>query len=230
VKAFVAALAALVVVACPSAGAGPAHLRVLFVGNSLTAANDLPAMVAAIGASRHVAIDVEAYAPGGYALEDHWADGRALGELRTGHFDAVVMQQGPSSLPESGANLTEWARRWAAEARADGARPALLTVWPERERSYAFPDVIRHYRAAARSAGAASFPAGLAWKLALARGLRLYGPDGFHPSPLGTYLAALVTYAGLTGELPRTLPRAGGVAPRGAVARVLRAAASAAAR
>ena len=28
----------------------------------------------------------------------------------------------------------------------------------------------------------------------------LYGPDGFHPSPLGTYLAALVVTGGLTGK------------------------------
>jgi len=228
VKLFLLAAAAALLVACPSAGAAPAHLRVLFVGNSLTAANDLPGMVAAIGAARGVPIDVETYAPGGYALEDHWADGRALDELRTGHYDVVVMQQGPSSLPESGANLTEWAKRWADEARADGTRPALLTVWPERERTYAFPDVIRHYGAAAREAGAGLFPAGLAWKLALPHGVRLYGPDHFHPSRLGTYLAALVTYAGLTGELPRTLPRAGGVAPKAAVARVLRRAAAAA--
>ena len=32
--------------------------------------------------------------------------------------------------------------------------------------------------------------------------LPLYGPDGFHPSPLGTYLAALVVDAGLTGQQP----------------------------
>ena len=30
----------------------------------------------------------------------------------------------------------------------------------------------------------------------------LYGPDNFHPSPLGTYLAALTVYSGLTGRSP----------------------------
>ena len=191
---------------CHSATAAPKHLRVLFVGNSLTAANDLPSLVAKIAAGRHVTIETRTFAPGGYALEDHWADGAALAALRQGGWDAVVLQQGPSSLPESGANLTEWAARWAGEARSAGARPALFTVWPERERSYAFPDVIRHYAAAARTARAALFPAGVAWRYALARGARLYGPDGFHPSAQGSYLAAIVIYAGLTGELPRNLP------------------------
>ncbi|HVX88834.1 MAG TPA: hypothetical protein VG940_07910, partial [Gemmatimonadales bacterium] len=32
--------------------------------------------------------------------------------------------------------------------------------------------------------------------------LALYGPDNFHPSPLGTYLAALAVYSGLTGRSP----------------------------
>jgi hypothetical protein len=35
----------------------------------------------------------------------------------------------------------------------------------------------------------------------------LYGPDGFHPAPLGTYLAALVVYEGITGHDARLLPQ-----------------------
>ena len=118
------ALAALLVVllACVAAGGAGAqqrHLRVLFVGNSLTATNDLPATVAAIARGvGHTTIDVQMVAPGGYALEDHWANGDALAALRTGRFDVVVLQQGPSSLPESRVNLIEWTKRWADEARA----------------------------------------------------------------------------------------------------------------
>ena len=63
--------------------------------------------------------------------------------------------------------------------------------------------MIRHYAAAAQDAHAALFPAGLAWRYGLSHKLKLYGADGFHPSPVGTYLTALVVYAGLTGELPR---------------------------
>jgi hypothetical protein len=38
------------------------------------------------------------------------------------------------------------------------------------------------------------------------RRLPLYGPDVFHPSPLGTYLAAAVVYRGLRLK-PARLPR-----------------------
>ncbi len=142
------------------------------------------------------------------SLEDHWLSTGAREALAAGSWDAVVLQQGPSSLPESRAHLVRWAKRWADEARKHGARPALLTVWPERERLSALPDVIASYAAAAEESGAALLPAGTAWRAAWRRdpALALYGPDGLHPSELGTELAALVVYAGLTRTSPRGLP------------------------
>jgi hypothetical protein len=195
-----------------SVSAANTPLRVLFVGNSLTAANNLPALVHALAAvSAGPEIETAAIAPGGYALEDHWADGDAQRALESGDWDVVVMQQGPSSLPDSRTNLVEWSKKWADDARVHGVRPAILTVWPEQYRaSYAFADVIRSYRAAALESGSLLLPAGAAWRLALQKTprLRLYGPDGFHPSPLGSYLAALVVYGGLTGHMPTALPAA----------------------
>ena len=46
------------------------------------------------------------------------------------------------------------------------------------------------------------FPAGQAWVSALSHdpSLPIYGTDGYHPAPLGTYLAALVVYEGITGH------------------------------
>src|SRR4051812_35246600 len=125
-------LLVFLVLGCGSAAADGRHLRVLLLGNSLTYTNDLPGMLEAFGAAAGTTIETKTFAPGGYSLEDHWADGAARATLDEGGWDAVVMQQGPSSLPSSGQNLTEWSKRWAAEARAHGARPALWTVWPDR--------------------------------------------------------------------------------------------------
>ncbi len=36
--------------------------------------------------------------------------------------------------------------------------------------------------------------------------IELYGPDAFHPSALGSYLAAVVMYEQLSGRDPRALP------------------------
>ena len=183
-------------------------LRVLFIGNSLTATNDLPAMVVALGARRGRAIQVETRAPGGFALEDHWNLTDVRDRLARGGLDWVVMQQGPSSLPESGVNLRQWSLVFADASRAAGATPALLTVWPEWYRRGVFAAVIGNYREAARESGSVLMPAGAVWKASLARAPRLplYGGDGFHPSPLGTYAAAVTVYARLTGTSPIGLP------------------------
>ncbi len=199
-------LLALVTAGCAQAvrSDGEQPLRVLFVGNSLTQTNDLPAVVATLARGLGTEIEYETIAPGGMSLEDHWNAGRVPAEIATGVWDAVVLQQGPSALPESQANLREWAGRLAEHARRHGARPALLTVWPEAHRANVLGDVIASYANAAEAADAELYPAGVAWQAAWSRtpGLPLYGPDGFHPSPLGTYLAALVVAAGLTGEQP----------------------------
>ena len=216
-----AVLAAAALALGGASGAGgqpPTALRVLFIGNSLTATNDLPSVVAGIATRSGRRLDYRTIAPGGFALEDHWSSGESRSALATGRWDAIVLQQGPSALPESQANLREWAIRWAAEARARGARPALLTVWPESYRRSALRDVIGSYRRAAAAAGAELLPGGGAWREAWNCGpVALYGPDGFHPSLLGTYAAALVVY----GRLFRA-PIVGGAPPPGVRRRTAR--------
>jgi hypothetical protein len=194
----------------------PSALRVLFLGNSLTATNDLPATVARIASRSGRRLEYRTVAPGGYALEDHWNHDESRAALGGGRWDVVVMQQGPSALPESEANLREFALRWSAEARASGARLALLTVWPESYRRGALTEVIASYRRAATRAQAELLPGGDAWRRAwqCEPGTPLYGRDGFHPSELGTYTAALVVY----GRLFRA-PLVGGKPPSGVAPR-----------
>jgi hypothetical protein len=196
-----APLVAVVALAFCAGGsaARPLPLRVLFVGNSLTETNDLPAVVAGLARSHGRALEYRTITFGGYALEDHWSQGDARAALATRSWDVVVMQQGPSALPESQVNLRAWAIQWADEAAKFGTRTALLTVWPESYRRGALVDVIASYRRAAQAAGAELLPAGDAWRLAwrCEPRLPLYGPDGFHPGTLGTYAAALVVYGRL---------------------------------
>jgi lysophospholipase L1-like esterase len=179
--------------------ADAAPLRVLFVGNSLTATNDLPARVASLAAAAGRRVEAESVAVGGFSLEDHWRQGDARSLLATRAFDVIVLQQGPSTLPESRTHLRTWVGRFAAAARAAGTRPAVLGVWPESSRRSALGRAIESYAAAARSARAQLLPAGAAWRAAWAcdRRTPLYGDDGFHPSVLGTYAAALVVFGGL---------------------------------
>ena len=69
---------------------------------------------------------------GGFSLEDHWNQGTAQRRIAEGGWSVVVLQQGPSSLPESQVALREWTVRFDTVIRASGARTALYMVWPDR--------------------------------------------------------------------------------------------------
>jgi len=150
-----------------------------------------------------------------FSLEDHWNQGDALEAISGGPWDYVVLQQGPSALPESRVNLVEWSTRFGEEIRRVGARPALYMVWPELSRENAWDDVTESYRAAAAAVDGLLLPAGEALRSARAAdpGLALFGGDGFHPTAAGTYGAALVIYAMTAGVSPRGLSQRAGDAP-----------------
>jgi hypothetical protein len=188
----------------------PATYRVLFIGNSLTYFNDLPATVAALAESADVTVHVASAAGPNLALIDHveGSGGNALELIGQGGWNYVVLQQGPSALSLSRDTLLLATRLLNMHVEAVGARSALFMVWPESSRFAVFDDVRDSYRAAADDIGGLFLPAGEAWRAAwsIDPQLPLYGADGYHPSELGTYLAALVIYEGITGSDSRALP------------------------
>jgi hypothetical protein len=188
-----------------------ARTRVLIIGNSLTFANNLPSMLEAVArASGARALECGVVALPDFGLQEHWEDGRALRMLRRGGWTHVVLQQGPTSLPESRRILLDYTRRFAPEIRAIGASILLYGVWPTADRPPAFDAVAASYAAAADDVGGTAVLVGGAWKQALREdpSMALYGPDGFHPSALGTYAAAVMLFEAITGRPPAPLPAA----------------------
>ncbi|HVG22451.1 MAG TPA: hypothetical protein VNI02_25655, partial [Blastocatellia bacterium] len=160
--------------------APPAELRVLFVGNSLTYANDLPGIVQALAESAGKGrLVYEMVAFPNYSLEDHWKSGDARRAIAAARWNFVVLQQGPSALAESRALLVEYARRFAGEIRSRGAEPALYMVWPSQSRLKDFDGVRDSYARAAEEVDGTLLPAGEAWRAAWRRRpeLALYSPD-----------------------------------------------------
>ena len=195
-------------------------LRVLFVGNSLTAANGLPEMVEALSrATGASTVDATAVTTNNFSLEDHWNQGPARATVAKGGWSVIVLQQGPSALPESRVLLRDYARRFAADAARVGARTALYMVWPSKARERDFDAVSESYALAAQDVAGTLLPAGDAWREAWRRdpSLTLYADDGFHPSGLGSYLAALTIWRGLSAQSAIGLP-----GPRGVPADILK--------
>jgi hypothetical protein len=209
----VLAAAALLLLTLPCR-AEEKRIHVLFVGNSFTYVNDLPRIVSAMsradaGGSK---VDCRMVAFPGYSLEDHWKRGDAQRAIGEQPWDFVILQQGPSASEDGRRLLVEYAGRFAPLIRKAGARVAFYMPWPSADRKQDFPGVSASYRQAARVTQGVVLAAGEAWDKAFRRdpGLQLYGPDNLHPTNEGSYLAALVVYAGLTGrpiaDMPATLP------------------------
>lgn len=184
----------LIVAALAAHGQGK-PTRILFIGNSLTSATDIPRRLAGLARAMGREAEVESVTSNGYSLADHLADGRALAAIRKGRWDVVVLQQGTSGRPDARAELIEAARRFAAPIREAGARPALYMVWPLSDRQHEFPAAIEAYRAASEAVDGLLLPVGEAWLRALAKDkrLRLYG-DAIHPSSIGSDLVVLTIY------------------------------------
>ena len=180
-------------------------MKVLFIGSSLIDAHDLPVTVRELAtSSRLPPCFCVSIAYQDYELDDHYALGDALRALESEDWDFVVLQQGPSALPESRTRLLKGAGDFARAADARGAETILYMPWPAQNRQFDFPAVRESYRFAADSVGALLAPAGEAWLLAWAQDatLPLYGPNGYYPSEMGSYLAALVIFQRIYNSTP----------------------------
>ncbi len=182
-------------------GPGEDQLAILFIGNSLTYRNDLPDLVYyLLDDLQEEEIYIESVAFPNFGLPDHWEQGTALDRIDRGGWDIVVLQQGPSAT-EGRPYLLEYSELFAEEIRAVGAEPALFMVWPAESRFFDFDGVSDSYATAAELVNGFLFPAGEGWRAGWERDAELpfYELDGFHPSILGSYMAALVIAQQITG-------------------------------
>src|SRR6516162_6874709 len=74
-----------------------APLKVLFIGNSFTARNDLPGLVARLAEARGKSLQHRLISAGGASLRSHWNAGAAKA-IQEGQCDCVVLQE-QSTLP-----------------------------------------------------------------------------------------------------------------------------------
>ncbi|MBL8679220.1 MAG: hypothetical protein JNK05_08650 [Myxococcales bacterium] len=193
-----------------------APLRVLFVGNSYTYVNDLPAMLVSMtrGSSAD-ALAVDSVTVGGATLQLHWQMTGARTRLEAGGIDAVVLQ-GQSVEPLFQPTVFgRYADELGALARRTSVRSLWFATWARRAGDAVYgesfsggtPEAMtrgleREYAAASMRNGGALVRVGEAWRRAIAErpSLALHSEDGSHPTVAGTYLAACVFYAALFGH------------------------------
>jgi hypothetical protein len=211
--------------AAPAACQAPRDtIDVLYVGNSYTYFNNLPGLVEGISQGLEGPIvRGAAHTHGGATLRGHLEDNHlpailSRGPAAGGGWDWVVLHEqstlGTRYDPETGElgspeAFHSAARELVERIRAEGAKPAHYMTWAKQ----AFPAQSEKLSRAYRSIGAElNVPVagvGEAWAEVLrARpDFNLHLSDGSHPSPAGSYLAACVIYATVTGRSPIGAPR-----------------------
>ena len=99
-------------------------LRALFIGNSFTARNDLPALVAGLATAAGVTMEHRLISAGGASLRMHWNKGEALKAIREGGYDYAVLQE-QSTLPIKNPVRCTRTALFDAAIRAAGSKTAL---------------------------------------------------------------------------------------------------------
>ena len=197
----------------------PCVTRILFLGNSYTYFNNLPALVSELArAGQQCKVETRMVAPGGKRLKDHWESPASHEALNSQAWDFVILQDqstlGTRYYFEGNARVggdeifRSYAERWADEIRKHHATPIFFLTWARR----ATPDdqaaLNYAYTHAAKMTHAVVAPVGLAWARVREKNpaVDLYYRDGSHPSPEGSYLAACAIYATIFGKNPVNLP------------------------
>ncbi|HIG18008.1 MAG TPA: SGNH/GDSL hydrolase family protein, partial [Candidatus Handelsmanbacteria bacterium] len=110
----------------------PDHAKILFVGNSFTMRNDLPALWAGLAATDGgggTLLEWEVVAAGGASLRQHLNKGTAGLLLAEGGWDLVVLQE-QSTLPVKNPKRTqENIRDFHGLIEEAGARTILYMTW-----------------------------------------------------------------------------------------------------
>lgn len=214
-----------VLLAWPLACSAAEPTTILFIGNSYTRFNDLPAMIQAIAESAgRQRPEVATHAPGGCTLKKHLSERATLDLIDRGGWDALVVQGQSQEAALAALNPAiredflsggqDLCNRFTA-ANPNG-RVILYQTWarhPDLWKASGLEaaalgvdaaDMQRRNHAgygklAARIDGSVVAPVGDAWMRndAAANAPRLHAADHSHPTQSGSYLAALVIYGTL---------------------------------
>lgn len=202
----------------PATGTKP--LRVLFIGNSLTATGNIPAAIQHLAAAAKESrpLEFERVILGGATFEKHLENGKALKYIQKGNWDFVVLNEMSTRALREREPMFKAGRKLIEEIKKVNAKPVIYMTWALKEKPAEFAAVIANCRDLGKETGAAVVPVGVAWQTIVKNNpeIDLYTSDGKHPRLEGSYLAACTFYgffygkpsAGLTSEFTLSDPHA----------------------
>jgi hypothetical protein len=191
--------------------------KVLFIGNSYTAVNNLPQMLKDAALSVNDTVLFDGNTPGGYTFQGHSTNATSLAKIMIGGWDFVVLQE-QSQMPsfpdqQVAAEVFPFARKLdSIVAQYNSCAETIFYMTWGRKNGDAsncdsWPPVCTYngmdsllnlrYQTMAQQNNAIVSPVGEVWKYVRANHpeIELYQTDESHPSVAGTYLAACTFYA-----------------------------------
>ncbi len=199
--------------------------NILFVGNSYTFYNDLPAMVQEIARRKSIRMDCDRLLEGGANLQGHFHDEKSdkLKErIKSRRYDAIILQDQSMMPAISPEETLDAVRKWASllpkenEENSKVPKLILFQTWgrmhPEGFDTDMQDKLTACYQKAADLHGGVVAPVGEAWRLWLSDSQRakeypLHVADGSHPNLAGSYLAASIIYATIFNKEIKSLDR-----------------------
>ena len=179
-------------------------MKLLFIGNSFTARNNLPGLIEQLAAARGKTIQHRLISAGGASLRTHWNAGEAAAAIKSGGFDHVVLQE-QSTLPvKNAARMHENVRLFHDAINAAGATTVLYMTWARQHAPETQQAITDAYNDIGKELNATVAPVGVAWQSFLNKHDHpvLHDKDKSHPTLAGSYLAACVFFAVLFKESP----------------------------
>lgn len=199
---------------------GQTKIKALFLGNSYTAQNNLPQLIANLSQSVGDTLIFDSRTPGGYRLESHVADALSIQKVKNGGWNYVVLQ-GQSQEPilitsrfnQAGQQLTDSIKKYNY-----CAVPLFYVTWGRKNGDAAncpqFPEMCTYqkmdstlnkkYSQLAQTTHTEISPVSSVWRYLRQNypQLELYTSDGSHPSFAGSYAAACTFYTLLFKKNP----------------------------
>ncbi len=202
----------------PAVGSNP---RILFVGNSHTFYNNLPGTFVNIAHSLGHKSDVYELAQGYYTLEQYANPedeaGALLDKTVSGKkWDFVILQENTSVVLSDSVDekMYPYARVLDEKVKSAGGQTAFLMTWAPKDglkegfktysREQLQSTMAENYMTITNELNGLLIPAGISFMRCMEEypEVELWAPDGYHPSPEGTYLAACTAYALVYQESP----------------------------
>lgn len=190
--------------------------KVLFLGNSYTAVNNLPEMVSSMAESTENNLIYDTYTPGGYRFMDHASDANSLGKISSDAWDFVVLQgqSQETAFPQTQLNseVYPYAKFLVDDVRQNNACsiPLFYMTWGRKNGDPVncefapwfcnykdMDDYIKNtYISLTEENHAQVSPVGAVWRYLKDHNttIELFAADDSHPSEAGTYVAACTFY------------------------------------